>query len=212
MVSDRWTHGSEFKRYSGELTDLNNLLDMKYKRRVEKAMAPHSSTLAWKIPWMEEPDGLQSMGSLGVRHDWATSISIFTFMHWRRKWQPTPVISPGESQGGGAWWAAVYGVAQSRTWLKWLNSSSGIREGRSLCVYHGPWVREQCNSWSHVRRRKMDTWQGQRWSPSVASQWSWLAEVWLRWWAVLGETHIWESSEYACEVLRVNKPILAAND
>ena len=35
----------------------------------EKAMAPHSSTLAWKIPWMEEPGGLQSMGSLGVEHD-----------------------------------------------------------------------------------------------------------------------------------------------
>ena len=48
---------------------------------------------------------------------------LFTFMHWRRKWQPTPVFLPGESQGGGAWWAAVYGVAQSRTRLKWLSSS-----------------------------------------------------------------------------------------
>ena len=68
----------------------------------EKAMAPHSSTLAWKIPWMEEPGRLQSMGSLGVRHDWATSLSLFTFMHWRRKWQPTPVFFPGESQGRGS--------------------------------------------------------------------------------------------------------------
>ena len=42
-------------------------------------MAPHSSTLAWKIPWEEEPGSLQSMGSLRVRHDWATSISLFTF-------------------------------------------------------------------------------------------------------------------------------------
>ena len=91
---------------------------------MEKAMAPHSSTLAWKIPWMEEPGGLQSMGTLGVRHDWATSLSLFTFMHWRRKWQPTPVFLPGESQGRGAWWAAVYGVAQSRTQLKRLSSSS----------------------------------------------------------------------------------------
>ena len=65
----------------------------------EKAMAPHSSTLAWKIPWMEEPGRLQSMGSLRVRHDRATSLSPFTFMHWRRKWQPTPVFLPGESQG-----------------------------------------------------------------------------------------------------------------
>ena len=62
-------------------------------------MAPHSSTLAWKIPWMEEPGRLQSMGSLGVRHDCATSLSLFTFMQWRRKWQPTPVFLPGESQG-----------------------------------------------------------------------------------------------------------------
>ena len=66
---------------------------------LEKAMAPHSSTLAWKIPRMEEPGRLQSTGSLRVGHDWATSLSLFTFMHWRRKWQPTPVFLPGESQG-----------------------------------------------------------------------------------------------------------------
>jgi len=68
----------------------------------EKAMAPHSSTLAWKIPWMEEPARLQSMGSIGVGHDWATSLSFFTFIHWRRKWQPTSVFLPGESQGRGS--------------------------------------------------------------------------------------------------------------
>ena len=66
---------------------------------VEKAMATHSSTLAWHIPWMEEPGRLQSMWSLRVGHDWATSLSLFTFMRWRRKWQPTPVFLPGESQG-----------------------------------------------------------------------------------------------------------------
>ena len=64
-------------------------------------MATHSSTLAWKIPWMQEPGRLQSMGSLRVGYDWATSLSLFTFMHWRRKWQPTPVSLPGESQGHG---------------------------------------------------------------------------------------------------------------
>ena len=61
-----------------------------------------SSTLAWKIPWMEEPGRLQSMGLLRVGHDWATSITLFTFIHWRRKWQPTPVFLPGESQGQGS--------------------------------------------------------------------------------------------------------------
>ena len=65
----------------------------------EKVMATHSSTLTWKIPWMEEPGRLQSMGSRRVRQDWVTSFSLFTFMHWRRKWQPTLVFLPGESQG-----------------------------------------------------------------------------------------------------------------
>ena len=67
--------------------------------RLEKAMAPHSSTLAWAIPWTEESGMLQSMGLWRVGHDRATSLSLFTFMHWRRKWQPTPVFLPGESQG-----------------------------------------------------------------------------------------------------------------
>ena len=122
----------------------------------------HSSTLAWKIPWTEEPGSLQSIRSLRVGRNWATSLWLFTFIHWRRKWQPTPVLLPGKSHGrrslegcspwgrwgsdmterldfdfslsfigegngnplqyswlenprdGGAWWAAVYGVAQSR--------------------------------------------------------------------------------------------------
>ena len=69
---------------------------------LEKVMAPHSSTLAWKIPWTEEPGGPQSMGSLRVGQDSATSLSLFTFMHLRRKWQPTPVFLPGESQGRGS--------------------------------------------------------------------------------------------------------------
>ena len=65
-------------------------------------MATHSSTLAWKIPWAEEHGRLQSTGSLRVGHDCATSLSLFTFIHWRRKWQPTPVFLPGESQGRGS--------------------------------------------------------------------------------------------------------------
>ena len=64
-----------------------------------KAMSPHASTLVWKIPWTEEPGRLQSMGSLRVGHDWATSLSLFTFMHWRRKWQPTPVFLPENFHG-----------------------------------------------------------------------------------------------------------------
>ena len=93
---------------------------------LEKEMATHSSVLTWRIPgtgdpgglpsmgshrvrhdWndiaaaasVKEPGGLQSMGSLRVGHDWATSFSLFTVKHWRRKWQPIPVFLPGESQG-----------------------------------------------------------------------------------------------------------------
>ena len=67
-------------------------------------MAPHSSTLAWKIPWMEEPGGLQSMGllELDMTERLHFHFSLFTFLHWRRKWQPTPVFVPGESQGWGS--------------------------------------------------------------------------------------------------------------
>ena len=81
-------------------------------------MAPHSSTLAWKIPWTEEPSGLQSMGSLRVGHDRATSLSLFTYMHWRRKWQPTPVFLPGESQA----WLSLVGCCL------WVRTESDTNE------------------------------------------------------------------------------------
>ena len=84
----------------------------------------HSRPLAWKIPWAEEPGGLQSMGSWRVGHDWATSLSLFPFMHWRRKWQPLQCSCLENPRDGGAWWAAVYGVTQSRTRLTWLSNSS----------------------------------------------------------------------------------------
>ena len=90
----------------------------------KRTMAPHSSTLAWKIPWTEEPGGLQSMGSLRVGHNWATSLWLFTFMHWRRKWQLLQCSCLENPGDGGAWWAAVYGVAQSWTRLTRLSSSS----------------------------------------------------------------------------------------
>ena len=68
---------------------------------MEKAMAPHSSTLAWKIHGRRSLVGCSPWGRW-VRHVWATSLSLFTFLHWRRKWQPTPVFLLGESQGRGS--------------------------------------------------------------------------------------------------------------
>ena len=79
-------------------------------------MAPHSSTLAWEIPWMEEPGRLQSMGLQRVGHACAASLSLFTFMHGRREWQPTPVFLPGESQGRGSLVGCrLWGLTESNT-------------------------------------------------------------------------------------------------
>ena len=90
-------------------------------------MAPHSSTLAWKIPWTEEPGRLQSVWSLRVGHDWATSLSLFTFMHLRRKWQPTPVFLPGESQGWGTLVSCrLRGRTVGHDWTKWMMPDPGL--------------------------------------------------------------------------------------
>ena len=85
-------------------------------------MAPHSSTLAWRIPWAEEPGGLQSMGSLRVGHDWATSLSLSCTGGGNGN--PLQCSCLENPRDGEAWPAAVYGVSQSWTRLKWLSSSS----------------------------------------------------------------------------------------
>ena len=130
-----------FQLYSKLIIPLNKLIShfwLKPKWETEKAMAPHSSTLAWKIPWMEEPGRLQSMGSLRVGHDWVTSLSLFTFtFHFHfslscigeGNGNPLQCSCLENPRDGEAWWAAVYGVTQSQTWLQWLsNSNSKMRE------------------------------------------------------------------------------------
>ena len=127
------------------------------------AKAPHSSTLAWKIPWMAEPGGLQSMGSRRVGHNWATSLSLFTSMHCRRKWQPTPVFLPGESQGQGSLvgcrlWGRRVGhdwsdLAEFRGGLpKWCSGKESTRQTRRPGF--DPWVskiswRRKCNPFQY---------------------------------------------------------------
>ena len=90
----------------------------------EKAVAPHSSTLAWKTPWTEEPARLQSMGSIRVGHDWATSLSLFTSRIGEGNGNPLQCSCLENPRDGAAWWAPVYGVAQGQTRLKGLSSSS----------------------------------------------------------------------------------------
>ena len=88
----------------------------------EKAMAPHSSTLAWKIPWADKPGRLQSMGSWRVGHDWTTSLSVSCIGEGNGN--PLQCSCLGNPRDGGAWWAAIYEVTQSRRRLKRLSSSS----------------------------------------------------------------------------------------
>ena len=119
----------------------------------EKAMAPHSSTLAWKIPWMEEPGGLQSMGSRRVGHDWATSLSLFTSCFGEGNGNPLQCSCLENPRDGGAWGAAVYGVAQSRTQLKRLSSSSSSSSSKasSLTGSWGAWTDFKETSWCSSR-------------------------------------------------------------
>ena len=103
-------------------------------------MATHSSTLAWKILWTEEPGGLQSMGSLRVGHNGATSLSFFLSCIGEGNGNPLQCSCLVNPRDGGAWWAAVYGTAQSRTRLKGLSSSSmklvsiNLRNGKKASV------------------------------------------------------------------------------
>ena len=93
---------------------------------LEKAMAPHSSTLAWKIPWMEEPGVLQSLGSLRVGYDWATSFHFSLSCIGEGNGNPLQYSCLENPRDEGAWWAAIYGVTQRWTQLKRLSSSSSM--------------------------------------------------------------------------------------
>ena len=107
----------------------------------EKAMAPHYGTPAWKIPWTEEPGRLQSMGSLRVGPDWATSLSLSLSCIREGNGNPLQCSCLENPRDGGAWWAAVYGVPQSQTQLKQLRSSSSSSSWllavnmKSVCVF-----------------------------------------------------------------------------
>ena len=142
-------------------------------------MAPHSTTLAWRIPWMKEPGRLQSRGLLGVGHDRVTSLSLFTFMHWRRKWQPTPVFLPGESQGRGSLvgchlWGrteldTTEAISPGGSAIKNLPASLGDpgsipRSGRSpgagthssILAWEIPQTEESGRLWGHKNRKRLE--------------------------------------------------------
>ena len=105
----------------------------------EKAKATHSSTLAWQIPWTEEPGRLlRVLGSLRVGNDRATSLSLFTCMHWRRKWQPTPVFLTGESQGQGSLVGCrLWGHTESDT-----TEMTQQQQQQSILAWRIPWTED----------------------------------------------------------------------
>ena len=128
---------------SGTIRKSNLEFILRYSQAPEKAMAPHSSTLAWKTPWTEEPGRLQSMGSLRVGHDWVTSISCFMSCIGEGNGNPLQCSCLENPRDGGAWWAAVCGVAQSWTRLKRLSSSSSNVESHK-------WKLLSCKQWEQI--------------------------------------------------------------
>ena len=112
---------------------------------IEEGNGTPLRTLAWKTPWTEEPGRLQSMGSLRVRRDGATSLSLFSFLHWRRKWQPTPVFLPGESQGRGRL-GGLPSMGSHRVEHDWPDLAS------ALCIIPVSLLTKPEQSWSKNRQ------------------------------------------------------------
>ena len=124
LVTDREAWRAAIHGVAKVRTQLSDWTELKWALLSEKAMATHSSSLAWQIPWTEEPRRLQSMGSIGVGHDWETSLSLSCIGEGNGN--PLQYSCLEDPRDRGTWWAAIYGVAQSQTRLKQLSSSSSI--------------------------------------------------------------------------------------
>ena len=151
---------------------LLNMSSVELRASKEKAMAPHSSTLAWKIPWTEEPGRLQAMGSQRVGHDWATSLSLSCIGEGNG--HPLQCSCLENPRDGRAWWAAVCGVAQSRTRLKQLRSSSSSKPGR-MAAYA-----QKTQTFHKLSRKGL---KGNLWDESY--------RLWIFFWLVDGEVIRW---------------------
>ena len=148
-------------------------------------MAPHSSVFTWRIPQTEEPGGLQSVGSRRVWHDWATSLSLFTFMHWRRKWQPTRVLAwriPGTGEPGG-----LRSMGSHRVGHDWSDLAAAAAAYLGLPRWHS--CKESACQCRRCRRHGFDPWVGKI--------------TWWRQWQstpvfLLGESHgQWSLASYS---------------
>ena len=135
----------------------------------------HESTLAWKIPRMEELGRQQSMGSLRVRQDWVTSLSLFTFMHWRRKWQPTPVFLPGECQGWGEP-GGLLSMGSNRVRHDWSDLAAAA--AAAAAMIHEK-MAKAIGKWGDWRREEITGGRGQC-SIGQSGQASVRSEIWLK--------------------------------
>ena len=113
-------------------------------------MAPHSSSLAWKIPWMAKPGRLQSMGSRRVRQDWVISLSLFTFMHWRRNGNPLQCSCLENPRDRGAWWAARLSMGSHRVGHDWSDLAAAA--AYMQCMY-------AAHTFSSLSSEKHDEWK-----------------------------------------------------
>ena len=146
-------------------------------------MAPHSSTLTWKIPWTEESGRLQSMGSRRVRHDWATSLSLFTFIVGEGNGNPLQCSCLENPRDGGC---RLWGRTES-TWLKWLSSSSSSSNSilkskditllTKVCIVKAmvfPVVVYGCESWTikKVEHWRIDAFELWYWKRLLRVSWT----------------------------------------
>ena len=131
---------------------------------LEKAMAPDSSTLAWRIPWTEEPGRLQSMGSLESDTTEQLHFHFSLTCIGEGNGNPLQCSCLENPRAGGAWWAAIYGVAQSRTRLKRLSSSSS-----SIPLY-GFYFTCYCKNFqAHIQEERLICWISLYSSPSFSN-------------------------------------------
>ena len=182
------TPSPNFRPFLFLLPQLNFLFSVWLISTTEKAIATHSSTLAWKIPWTEEPSGLQSMGLRRVLEYWkywATSLSLFTFTHWRRKWQHSSVLAwriSGTAEPGGLPSTGSHRVRHDWSNLAAAAISTSYQVGGSQKPFAFIWARVDSSSlllevltfekdfwlpgwifnwhdWRHVNKVKLNSWR-----------------------------------------------------
>ena len=124
IIISVWSiHLHNLIHWSAEKMSVKQCIYYLCMHNIGEGMATHCSTLAWKVPWTEEPGWLQSMGSLESDTTERLPFHFSLSCIGEGNGNPLQCSCLENPRDGGAWWAAVSGVAQSWTWLKRLSSS-----------------------------------------------------------------------------------------